>query len=58
LVVAWPTKLSMAPVLADEVFELLKDTLGSPGNCGEPPPWPKPEVARYPWEEAQWFAAH
>lgn len=55
LAVAWPTKLSMTPVLADEVFEILKDDLKSPGGHHEVPPWPAPAVARYPWEEARWF---
>lgn len=58
LVVAWPTKLSMTPVLADEVFDLLKETLKSPRGYDEMPPWPTPQLARYPWEEAQWFAVH
>ena len=56
LVVAWPTKLSMVPVLADEVCEILKLDLAAPGGYDETPPWPQPAVARYPWEEAEWFA--
>jgi hypothetical protein len=58
LVVAWPTKLSMAPVLADEVFELVNPDLKGPGGYAEVPPWPVPGVARYPWEEVEWFPAH
>jgi hypothetical protein len=58
LVVAWPTKLSMAPVLADEVFDILNDDLKAPGGYSEVPPWPSPNLARYPWEEAQWFAVN
>jgi glycine/D-amino acid oxidase-like deaminating enzyme len=58
LVVAWPTKLCLAPVLADEVFALVEAELKSPGGYNEEPlPWRKPNVARYPWEEAQWFSA-
>jgi len=57
LVVAWPTKLSMAPVLADEVFDLLTETFQSPGGYDEKPMWPTPQLARYPWEGAQWFRA-
>ena len=57
VVVAWPTKLSMVPVLADEVFEILEPDLKSPGGYDEVPRWPTPSVARYPWEEAEWFPA-
>ena len=56
VIVAWPTKLSMVPVLADEVFELLRGDLKEPDGADETPPWPAPTVARYPWEEAEWFA--
>jgi hypothetical protein len=59
VIAAWPTKLSMAPVLADEVFALagtgLKEPAGYPHH--PLPPWPPPPVARYPWEEAEWFPA-
>jgi hypothetical protein len=58
MVVAWPTKLSMVPVLADEIFEIVERDLKAPGGYGEAPSWPAPELARYPWEEAEWFAAH
>jgi len=58
MIVAWPTKLSMAPVLADEVFELVQLDLKAPGGYDETPSWPAPSVARYPWEEAQWFAVN
>jgi glycine/D-amino acid oxidase-like deaminating enzyme len=56
-IVAWPTKLALAPVLADEVFNLVTTELKQPGGYDEEalPAWPMPPVARYPWEEAQWF---
>jgi hypothetical protein len=57
-VVAWPTKLSMVPVLADEVFEILRLDLKGPGGYDEIPTWSKPEIAHYPWEEAEWFAVN
>lgn len=59
MVVAWPTKLSLAPVLADEVFALVTLDLKQPGRYDEVelPPWPTPPVARYPWEEVEWFPA-
>lgn len=55
MVVAWPTKLSMAPVLADEVLEILRRDLKAPGGYEDRPSWPTPVVARYPWEDAEWF---
>jgi hypothetical protein len=60
VIAAWPTKLSMVPVLADEVFALATEELKQPaGYQHHPlPPWPAPHVARYPWEEAAWFPAH
>ena len=58
MVVAWPTKLSLVPVLADEVCEILQLDLQAPGGYDETPPWPTPAVARYPWEEAEWFAVN
>jgi hypothetical protein len=57
-VVAWPTKLSMVPLLAEEVFEILRLDLKAPGGYDKIPPWSKPEVAHYPWEEAEWFAVN
>jgi hypothetical protein len=58
LVVAWPTKLSMTPVLADEVFDILREDLKAPGGYDKVPSWPAPKVARYPWEGAEWFAVN
>ncbi|HEY3304543.1 MAG TPA: FAD-dependent oxidoreductase [Candidatus Binatia bacterium] len=57
IIVAWPTKLSLAPVLAEEVFAMATEELKQPGGYNEDglPPWPTPAVARYPWEEAEWF---
>jgi hypothetical protein len=59
LLVAWPTKLSLAPALADEVFALVTMDLKHPGGYDELalPPWPMPPLARYPWEEVEWFPA-
>lgn len=57
IVVAWPTKLALAPVLADEVFAQVTMDVKRPAGYDELPPWPTPPVARYPWEEAEWFPA-
>lgn len=56
--VGWPTKLSMAPILAEEVFAMVQAELKQPAGYEEPSmPWATPPVARYPWEEVKWFPA-
>ncbi|MGH7846034.1 MAG: FAD-dependent oxidoreductase [Candidatus Binatia bacterium] len=59
VIVAWPTKLSLTPVLADEVFALVNVDLKNPAGYNQKmlPQWPKPSLARYPWEEIEWFPA-
>jgi hypothetical protein len=59
ITVAWPTKLALVPVLAEEVFVAVSKQLKKPENASlnAPPDWPKPPLARYPWEEAEWFPA-
>lgn len=47
---AWPTKLAMAPVLAQRIEELLeRPRIGAAGFEGLPG-WPAPQVAPFPWE--------
>jgi FAD dependent oxidoreductase len=57
VLVAWPTKLALAPTLADEVLTLLTTDLKEPGGYDEPvlPHRVTPPIARYPWEETEWF---
>jgi glycerol-3-phosphate dehydrogenase len=57
ITVAWPTKLALVPVLAEEVFVAVNKQLKRPetDNLNAPPNWLKPPLARYPWEEAEWF---
>ena len=59
IIVAWPTKLALVPVLAEEVFAMIIEELKQPAGYNEDglPPWPTPPVARYPWEEVEWFPA-
>lgn len=59
IIAAWPTKLTMAPVLAEEVFQLTCAELKAPGSADDIAvnKWPKPRVARYPWEECEWHRA-
>ena len=50
VITAWPTKLALAPRLADEVEKLLVDV--KPSGPGEPIAWPHPECAVLPWQES------
>ncbi len=59
IVAAWPTKLCLTPMLADEVFALVSADLKSPAGYDrdDVPAWPKPALAAYPWEVAEWTRA-
>jgi hypothetical protein len=52
--VAWPAKLAFAPVLADEIVEwvLTKDVAPTRSYSLA---LPKPPIAKYPWETADWI---
>ena len=57
-IAAWPTKLALAPLLAEQVEGLLK-TLNVPPRPVDLSPlvdWPRPEIGVYPWdrEEMEW----
>lgn len=53
VITAWPTKLALAPRLADAVVKLLADL--QPGATVEVVDWPHPQCAVLPWqEEAKW----
>ncbi len=65
---AWPSKLALAPLMADQVIEhVMSLGLAGPGRegggggTGEPAngPWPgpAPRPPVLPWETAQWLAA-
>lgn len=45
LIVAWPTKLALAPALADQVLQLLDEESKSTTL----PQWPKAPEGHYPW---------
>lgn len=57
VVVAWPTKWALAPLLAEDVVDLLEGDDIAPAG---PAPlhgsgrWPRPEVAPHPWEDCAW----
>lgn len=61
VLVAWPTSLTMAPFTAQAVIERLERAGLSPATADLSPlaEWPRPEVARYPWNDEQlvWRAA-
>lgn len=58
VITGWPTKLALAPRLAETIIALLP----APGRRGaaldDLPDWPRPPLARPPWEEERrWFPA-
>jgi len=53
LLLAWPTKLTFAPALADLVVQRIKDVTPAGAQC-DPPPLPVADVGAYPWETADW----
>lgn len=58
VIAAWPTKLAMAPLLAEQIEEMLQ-TLGVQPRLIDLHPlaaWPRPELAVYPWdrEDMEW----
>jgi len=58
LIVAWPTKLAMAPLLAEEVAAIVvpgKSRIESGAVLGE---WPRAGISRPPWEQATWRNAN
>ena len=56
--VVWPTKLALAPLLAEQVEQMLRmlDLRPKPADLRILEDWPRPAVATYPWdkEDVQW----
>lgn len=56
--VVWPTKLSLAPILAERVQEALQtlNVRPQPADLRLLADWPRPAVATYPWdrEDLEW----
>jgi glycine/D-amino acid oxidase-like deaminating enzyme len=54
----WPTKLSLTPLLAERVEQVLRtlDLRPKPADLRILADWPRPEVAMYPWdrEDLEW----
>lgn len=55
VIMAWPTKLALAPRLADEVIKSLREAGIDPAGSAPrlPSDWPAPDVAQPPWEETR-----
>jgi len=55
VITAWPTKLALAPALADVVFEIIDKENIKPSPDLSLPEWEQPVYADFPWnEESCW----
>ncbi len=58
VIAAWPTKLALAPLLAEQIEEVLRslDVRPRPADLRALAGWPRPEIAVYPWdrEDLEW----
>jgi glycine/D-amino acid oxidase-like deaminating enzyme len=54
ILLAWPTKLTFAPALADDIFNWLEQNNIKPMQATQPPSLPSAEIGPYPWETATW----
>lgn len=54
IITAWPVKLAMVPLMADQIVKLLRTDGIEPRHTDLTPfgAWPCPLVAPYPWDEA------
>ena len=51
VITAWPTKMALAPALADAVFEIVDKENIKPNPDLSLPDWEQPMVADFPWNE-------
>jgi glycerol-3-phosphate dehydrogenase len=51
VITGWPTKMVLAPKLAEDIVQLLKHHKVSPSAIGPMPHWPHPDYARLPWQQ-------
>lgn len=61
VVVGWPTKMALAPLLAEEIHREIGVIVPRPAPTPATPRWPGwsgPEVASYPWETVEWSPAY
>lgn len=58
VITAWPTKLALAPVLADELVKMIKGDSVEKNTDLSLPAWTSPVYAELPWdEEACWLSS-
>lgn len=58
IITAWPTKLALAPRVAERIADHLDRPRGMTDAMQELTDWPRPPIAPPPWETAQrWIAA-
>ena len=51
IITAWPTKMALAPALADSVLDILdKENIKNDSNTTLPA-WAEPEYAEFPWDD-------
>ena len=52
VIAAWPTKLALAPLLAEQIEEILRslDVRPQPTDLRVLRSWSRPEIAAYPWD--------
>ena len=51
IITAWPTKMALAPALADAVLDILDKENIKHGSNTSLPAWAEPEYAEFPWDE-------
>ena len=51
LITAWPTKMALAPILADALFEIVDKENIKPDPDHSLPDWEQPIYADFPWNE-------
>lgn len=51
VITAWPTKLALAPRLAEQIIEKIQQGGVKPGEPSALPEWPHPGYAPLPWQE-------
>jgi hypothetical protein len=58
VIAAWPTKLALAPLLAEQIEAMLStlNVHARPVDLSPLADWPRPEIGVYPWdrEEIEW----
>jgi glycine/D-amino acid oxidase-like deaminating enzyme len=54
ILLAWPTKLTFAPMLSDHVFSWLEQSGIAPSAETPAPDLPPAGIGAYPWEDASW----